>query len=86
MSRYIDADALMLCVNCHGTNKYGVLHDVDIRAFIDEQPTIDAVPVVRCGECKHWEVFKSGVNGWCKFHGCGSDSCYYCADGERKEK
>ena len=44
--RPIDADAMMMRVNGHGTNKYGVLHDVDIRTFINEQPTIDAVPVV----------------------------------------
>ena len=58
MSRYIDADALMLRVNCHGTNKYGVLHDVDIRAFIDEQPTVDAVPVVH----GHWEIVPNDEN------------------------
>ena len=85
MSRYIDADALMLRVNCHGTNKYGVLHDVDIRAFIDEQPTVDAVPVVRCGECKHHEVCKNGVNGWCNKHESPTDVTYFCADGERKD-
>lgn len=29
--------------------------------LIDEQPTIDAVPVVRCRECKHYHA----GTGWC---------------------
>lgn len=49
-----------------------------------EQPPVDAVPVVRCGECKHHEVFKNGVNGWCNGHGCPADVTYFCADGERR--
>lgn len=41
--------------------------------------------LVRCGECKHWEAFKNGVNGWCNGHGCPADVTYFCADGERKD-
>ena len=37
--RCIDADALMLRVNMHGTNKFGML-DEDIREFINAAPTI----------------------------------------------
>jgi hypothetical protein len=48
-------------------------------------PTIDAVPVVMCRDCKHHEVFKNGVNGWCNGHGCPTDVTYFCADGERKD-
>lgn len=73
--RLIDADALIMRVNGHGTNKYGVLHDVDIRAFINEQPTVDAVPVVRCGECANRK--------YCE-HPQKVDSDWFCADGERK--
>lgn len=29
-----------------------------IRYYIASAPTIDAVPVVRCGECKHWKRYK----------------------------
>ena len=41
--------------------------------------------LIRCGECKHHEVFKNGVNGWCNGHGCPADVTYFCADGERKD-
>ena len=54
----------------------------------DVSPTIDAVPVVRCKDCIHWdeghseECFNSDSvcfhNGWCKPE-------WFCADGERKE-
>jgi hypothetical protein len=27
-----------------------------IRRVIDEAPTVDAVPVVRCKDCKHWGI------------------------------
>lgn len=37
--RLIDADALMLRVDMHGTNKFGMLDD-DIREFINAAPTI----------------------------------------------
>lgn len=40
MSRYIDADELMLRINMHGTNKFGML-DEDIREFINNLPTAD---------------------------------------------
>ena len=37
--RLIDADALMLRVDIHGTNNFGML-DEDIREFINNAPTI----------------------------------------------
>lgn len=45
--RLIDADALMYEAN--SDRAYGY---VDAKQ-ISEAPTIDAVPVVRCRECKH---------------------------------
>ena len=46
MSRLIDADEL--------ENEFGI-SDADIiaREVIRDAPTVDAVPVVRCRECKH---------------------------------
>lgn len=49
-----------------------------IRALIDDAPTIDAVPVVRCKECKH----KGGFGcPWWKGEDIPTD--WYCANGER---
>ena len=59
------------------------------KAFLDKFPTIDAVPVVRCRECKHARI-----------HPCGYVYCHrdgrnayemtfnidgFCSYGERKE-
>ena len=51
--RLIDANALKEYLCCDGDNKYSsmIMHEVADR--IDEQPTIDAVEVVRCRECKY---------------------------------
>ena len=58
--RLIDADALMDVIRQHeyrlatkqGSIDYGMF-TLGIQQAVDEQPTIDAVPVVRCRECKH---------------------------------
>ena len=83
MARYIDADAFKEYLR-KGTEANAdiipqrlvdtVLDIMDgIMLDIDEQPTIDAVPVVRCkdcflyGECEDAEWF--GDNGYCS---CGA--------------
>jgi hypothetical protein len=64
----------------------------------DKAPTIDAVPVVRCKNCKHWEP-TDGIVGICKeqmiMHEYDSgvfhlypehEDNYYCAYGEEKDE
>ena len=41
----------------------------------------DAMPVVRCEDCKHWEQ----SNGHCPFNSIFTNADWYCADGEYKE-
>ena len=33
----------------------------DIEEWLNSAPTIDAVPVVRCKDCKHYEIHKPKV-------------------------
>ena len=47
---------------------------------IEELPAVDAVPVVRCKDCKHRFTGKPDLD--CEI--CGGDD-WYCADGERRE-
>lgn len=67
-------------------------------AKIDKAPTIDAVQVVRCKNCKHWEP-TDGIVGICKeqviMHEYDSgvfhlypehEDNYYCAYGEEKDE
>lgn len=46
--------------------------------WIRKQQTIDAVPVVRCRECKN-----RFEDSWCEY--VDDDDNFYCARGERKE-
>lgn len=94
MSRYIDADALTETIRnfvdtmsvCTSTEYCTGLRFMKKQAIeaVESAPTVDAVQVVRCKDCKHHEVFKNGVNGWCNGHGCPADVTYFCADAERR--
>ena len=52
-----------------------------------EQPTVDAVPVVRCGECRWWSKDEPDDEyGYCyngKILG-GTKENWHCADGKRR--
>lgn len=57
-----------------------------IDYFLDEDisPTIDAVEVVRCKDCKHCE-YPNAEKEWCKKgHLHGNAKNWFCADGERR--
>ena len=94
--KLIDADALMDVIREHeyrlatkqGSIDYGMF-TLGIQQAVDEQPTVDAMEVVRCRDCKH---------AW--IHPCGYVYCHrdgrnayemtfnldsFCSYGERKE-
>lgn len=85
--RLIDADALLkeLRKSCeyHAENsrEFSLLQrDIII---VQEQPTIDAVPVIRCKDCKHHG--EQYGNGYCMKDGCyGWYDEDYCSRAERK--
>ena len=74
MSRLIDADATKRRVE---DTFFDTLIPCVNRA-LDDSPTIDAVSVVRCRECKH-----RFEDSWCEY--VDDDDNFYCARGERKE-
>lgn len=85
--RLIDADALL--EKMKRTSRY-----FQIKFDIEEAPTIEAEPVVRCKECKHWKP--SGSKAGNSFSdmeyigGCGFTNYFrresdFCSYGERKE-
>lgn len=78
--RLIDADAAKKLAQEHLVDPY---HVVSACAVIDKAKTVDAVPVVRCRECKHWEDW-----GACGHTDNGFDSPPmgpddFCSKGER---
>ena len=49
-------------------------------------PTIDAVPVVRCKDCKQWERLKKNLRrGYCGESECIMRDDDFCSYGERRE-
>ena len=59
----------------------------DIEEWLNSAPTIDAVPVVRCKDCKHYEIHKPKVLENCERKGyiIPMKPDDFCSYGERKE-
>ena len=74
MSRLIDADATKRRV---ADTFFDTLIPCVNRA-LDDSPTVDAVEVVRCRDCKH-----RYSDSWCEY--VDDDDNFYCARGKRKE-
>ena len=57
----------------------------DLKMELDEAPTIDAVEVVRCKDCKYCGEIDE--NGWhcCENLGVGMPKNGFCSDAERRE-
>ena len=90
--RLIDADALIKTMN-EDYIFYGFADLLkDIHAMIDEAPTIDAVSVVRCKECKYAEIYKGQIyddvnciNGVIGGYGAHLELDDFCSYGEKGE-
>ena len=91
--RTIDADALKNSVpnthvdifeNCRNCE---LLDDEQVNELIDNAPTIDAVPVVRCKDCKCWTEWSNGTGSCSRFalDWIGTDADDFCSMGERKD-
>ena len=89
MSRLIDADALLRdMVTCCASTQFG---RATAKMCIKRAPTVDAVEVVRCGECKY---SKSSRTQTCRYRcdytyspcrGRCMDADFGCLCGERKD-
>ena len=76
--RLIDADAFLKDILTAGIGKTIIEYsESDIGYMIRRRPTIDAVPVIRCKDCKYFQTRL-----------CENENNYddwFCADGERKD-
>ena len=88
--RLIDANELkkQMCFKCNDEYDDEPCDQIDcvFCNAINDAPTIDAVPVVRCEYCNkgHPEL---GMNGcvWCARYGRDMNTDDFCSYGERKE-
>ena len=85
MTRLIDADVLMNEANSDGAYGY-----VDAKQ-ISEAPTIDAVEIVRCRDCKHYRPQKKSAHWENRANYCNRIVTIkvrpydFCSYGERKD-
>lgn len=88
--RLIDADALREhhCDGCSEDVKASCKDDPVCATlmWVDEAPTIDAVPVVRCGECEYrrFSEFAGTGNIYCNLKHTYFPLDDFCKFGERR--
>ena len=88
--RLIDADAMkrvyqeVLCSHAACIDCSFFMDDKYCRfeTMLSEAPTINAIPVVRCRECRSYNKPKTG---WCEVHLDREHMDDFCSYGERKE-
>ena len=96
MARLIDADALHRKVKME-TNPYGkptIDYDsgVKVLEWVDKAPTIGAVEVVRCKDCKHYMPQKKSAHWENRANYCNrivtikTQPYDFCSYGERKNE
>ena len=52
-----------------------------MKIIIKNTPTVDAVPVTRCEECKHYNTIGCSKGfGWCENIDRGTSDNFYCAE------
>ena len=88
--RLIDADALIAEFNGFEVDPHGT------AALVHWQPTVDAVKVIRCLECKYYDKHFSAVEvndgkysvplPGCKLLNIVTKDDFYCAMGELKDE
>ena len=98
MGRLIDADEMYdrFCVKREGLD--GIYDANDLPEMLAEMSTVDAVPVIRCQDCKWWDSVDGNRYGYC--HACKHSfysehweisihrtyrDDWFCADGERRD-
>ena len=85
--RLIDANKLIDFIDVGHLRNPGELcySEVDVANILLHAPTVDAVPVVRCKDCRHISVERGlcFCNVWEKFNGMGYDG--FCNYGETEK-
>lgn len=87
MSRLIDADAFIEEAR-NRIDMQDLYLPVHIKEMVlDEMPTVDAVPVVRCKDCKYRKPKKTTtLNSHCVWYNRAVMDDDYCSKAERKEE
>jgi len=89
--RLIDADKALKQINewLHQTRAIPLdtSYHFELLGCVEDCPTIDAVPVVRCKDCKHYNTIGCSKGfGWCENIDRGTSDNFYCANGKQLNK
>ena len=94
MAGYIDADALMQKLSrmidyCNTDPKVnGLTALFQVGDAIMDCPTVDAVEVVRCKDCKHYKTdtdyCKEHHKGYCEWDNTVKSQKHFCSYGEKR--
>jgi hypothetical protein len=89
--RLIDADKALKQINewLHQTRAIPLdtSYHFELLGCIEDCPTIDAVQVVRCKDCKHYNTIGCSKGfGWCENIDRGTSDNFYCANGKKLNK
>src|SRR5574344_52923 len=92
MARLIDADRAIEIVRDQGIAHPNAYHLTNYATLIlREAPTVDAVPVVRCKDCKHYRPQKKSAHWENRANYCNrivtikTRPYDFCSYGERKD-
>lgn len=83
MARYIDADELLKDLKKQYGEELGwqcTVNMSDVGMMIEDAPTADVVPVVRCENCTEWDEKEQECSHWYGFR--END---FCSHGKEKE-
>ena len=85
MARLIDAEFIEKWINReeHNTPEERWRPESEFAAMVDNAPTVDAVEVVRCENCKFWigEMYKDPTLGYCEICDRVTDNDDFCSTG-----
>lgn len=79
--RLIDADELIRMIR--GKKIASATTKVMMLDAVEQFPTVDATPVVRCRSCRHYNTACCSEGcGWCEDRNVGTWDEWFCADGK----
>ena len=84
MVRLIDADALLdfLDVGHLRPPTEICFSELMMKNIVDLQPTVEAVPVVRCSDCIWWAKEADSLQGRCALLEIHPTGAWFCANGK----
>ena len=85
MARYIDADAFLEHNAIFADREFDhPKYQESLREIVDREPTVDAVPVIRCKDCK-WHIESKYLTDkvGCDYLSLVFDNEFYCGYGEK---